>query len=251
MARSSLLPTDSSESLQTAEPPMQPAGALAPSLFPALVEGVFRKVWNEFYEWEGEYSQQVISGLARPTKRPEPLPFDEDPPEHQNDPPDNSLSPDLNDLIVSDYSDGIAVSHRRLRMEQVEIALDLLPCSPYESCTPTSRNIFRGDDPGSMPFIPFADDPSFDHVRHTRRYSDFAWDTGEASDPDSEQYVSDTNRSCLMAHISLSRVYYARNRRKVRLCSTQGYRRRRHFTIETSFRGHYYWSHPQGIPEVS
>ena len=45
----------------------------------------------------------------------------------------------------------------------------------YEACTPIQNNVWRGDDPDRMPFIPNADDPTFDAIGHTSFYGSLSW----------------------------------------------------------------------------
>ena len=59
--------------------------------------------------------------------------------------------------------------------------------SPYESSPLVARNIFTGDDSHDLPFIPFADDKTFDHESHALRHKRFAWD--HAYDPNSKWSV--------------------------------------------------------------
>ncbi len=54
------------------------------------------------------------------------------------------------------------------------------PYPSYESCTPTSRNILHGDDPQSLSFIPFADDPSFDPTDYVLDHTSLAWQEGHS-----------------------------------------------------------------------
>ena len=58
------------------------------------------------------------------------------------------------------------------------IATPPTPYPSYESCTPTSRNILHGDDPPAMPFLPFADDSSFDPTDYVLDHSRLAWQEG-------------------------------------------------------------------------
>ncbi|KAJ7914045.1 hypothetical protein B0H13DRAFT_1712227 [Mycena leptocephala] len=69
----------------------------------------------------------------------------------------------------------------------------------YEYCTPTVRNIFQGDDPHDMPFVPFADDPTFNHARYLEEYRSFSWRTS-ALDPDLEVLVVETARRLRTEH---------------------------------------------------
>ncbi|KAG1877921.1 hypothetical protein DFJ58DRAFT_648419 [Suillus subalutaceus] len=87
-------------------------------------------------------------------------------------------------VAVTSYSeDGTSRSTSTISLQVIHAEL-LEPHKSYEYCTPISRNIFRGDDDDMMPFIPYADDPTFDHVDHTLCYGSFAWQVDY--DPDLE-----------------------------------------------------------------
>jgi histone-lysine N-methyltransferase EZH2 len=69
---------------------------------------------------------------------------------------------------------------------QVSPVADMFSALPtHEYCTPTARNISHDEDPHDMLFVPFADDPTFDHARYLKAYQDFSWRTS-ALDPDCE-----------------------------------------------------------------
>ncbi|KAG1905918.1 uncharacterized protein F5891DRAFT_942630 [Suillus fuscotomentosus] len=88
-------------------------------------------------------------------------------------------------VALTSYSeDGTPRSTSTISLQVVHAEL-FEPHKPYEYCTPISRNIFRGDDDDMMPFIPYADDPTFDHVDHTLCYGSFAWQDDDY-DPDLE-----------------------------------------------------------------
>ena len=40
---------------------------------------------------------------------------------------------------------------------------------------PAYRQVLHGDDSNTMPFAPFADDPSFDFAEYAEEYENFAW----------------------------------------------------------------------------
>ncbi|OSC99568.1 SET domain-containing protein [Trametes coccinea BRFM310] len=63
----------------------------------------------------------------------------------------------------------------------------------YESCTPIDQNILHGDDSNYMPFIPLADDPTFDHEDHAMEYKRLAWQE-PYRDPDTLEITLETAR---------------------------------------------------------
>lgn len=120
-----------------------------------LVKSVFRKIWNEFYAWEQAYSAKTIGSLSEG-----PLPAAEQRKEEERN--------------FCNF-----ISSLKLSEPRKEIIIKEPECVPYESyeyCTPTSSNIWKGDDSPTMPFIPYSDDPSFDALEHCRRYNSLAWE---------------------------------------------------------------------------
>jgi hypothetical protein len=151
----------------------------------ALVRSIFQTVWAEFYSWERQYCQQRIGSLARTGSRPVHE-FNE---YSQPDIDTLQIFEELsleghNDYFeIWDYSHGS--SSPMFQGQSVDVIDVIPPIEPfpyYESCTPCSRNIFTGDDSDNLPFIPFADDPNFNHVEYCKDYLFFAWQ--RIHDPD-------------------------------------------------------------------
>ncbi|KAI9060749.1 SET domain-containing protein [Trametes sanguinea] len=65
------------------------------------------------------------------------------------------------------------------------------PNAAFESCTPIDQNILHGDDSNYMPFIPLADDPTFDHEDHAMEYKRLAWQE-PYRDPDTLEVTLET-----------------------------------------------------------
>ncbi|THV03667.1 SET domain-containing protein, partial [Dendrothele bispora CBS 962.96] len=61
----------------------------------------------------------------------------------------------------------------------------------YECCAPTAMSVLVEDDSHYMPFVPFADDPSFDFKSHVEQYKYIAWEHRDFSDVDMETVVYD------------------------------------------------------------
>ncbi|KAJ7508873.1 hypothetical protein B0H11DRAFT_1703540 [Mycena galericulata] len=81
---------------------------------------------------------------------------------------------------------------QRVPVETTHIEDRLPPLPEHEYCTPTARNIFQGDDPHELPFIPFADDPAFDRAKYSEEYKAVSW--LNSVDPDLELVVIETAR---------------------------------------------------------
>ncbi|KAJ4485830.1 hypothetical protein J3R30DRAFT_3282052 [Lentinula aciculospora] len=80
------------------------------------------------------------------------------------------------------------------------------PTPSYDSCNPISNNHFTGDDSNHMPFLPLADDPSFDWKEHCENYRYFAWQT-RFFDSDLHAIVVETARRLHQQHgLSYSQI---------------------------------------------
>ncbi|KAG0705966.1 hypothetical protein DFH29DRAFT_799275 [Suillus ampliporus] len=151
-----------------------------------LVQSVFAEVLAEFRDWKVKYCEHILHSLSHGKRSPRVPILDGD------GTPLNIVgnvggSPDRDTerlVAVTSYSeDGTPRSTSTIPLQVVHAEL-LEPHKPYESCSPISRNIFRGDDDDAMAFIPYADDATFDHADHMLCYSSFAWQ--DDYDPDLE-----------------------------------------------------------------
>ncbi|KAF9494641.1 SET domain-containing protein [Pleurotus eryngii] len=159
---------------------------------------VFRNTWDEFYEWEKEYCEAKLAALmserrkgasatatisttakkARPTSPPDPtwvIPC-----------PQTTI--DLSG-ILADFDAG----------------------PQYESCTPLNGNVYVGDDPDVMPFLPFGEEDwdgyplpdggrkRFAYEDYIGEYSELGWmDAFDDPDLDCILYAT-TNRLAKMS----------------------------------------------------
>ncbi|KAG7448795.1 SET domain-containing protein [Guyanagaster necrorhizus] len=149
-----------------------------------VVHAAFREAWDAFYAWEQEYCRESIRNLAV-----------QDIDEVNEDEWEIGQSARLGaeGFCIQQYQDGDTITSW-LPVEVIEVTALFPECSPYESSPLASRSVFHGDDPDSMLFMPFADDPSFieipqdgDQLHHTY-YTEFEWQT--LDDPDIEIIVS-------------------------------------------------------------
>ncbi len=146
-----------------------------------VVQSAFRDAWDAFYAWEQEYCRESIQNLA--VQELEEEEDDEDEWEI-----DDSEILTADGFCVQQYQNGGTVTSW-LPVEVIEVTALFPECSAYESSPLVSRSVFHGDDPDSMAFMPFADDPRFieipqdgDQLHHTY-YKEFGWQT--LDDPDS------------------------------------------------------------------
>ncbi|OSX63734.1 hypothetical protein POSPLADRAFT_1045952 [Postia placenta MAD-698-R-SB12] len=66
-------------------------------------------------------------------------------------------------------------------------------CEAFEACAPLSCNVFHGDDPEDMTFVPFADDPAFNVQDHLEEYKTFSWQSAH-EDSDLNTILMETAR---------------------------------------------------------
>ncbi|KAJ7824053.1 hypothetical protein B0H13DRAFT_1919326 [Mycena leptocephala] len=95
-----------------------------------------------------------------------------------------SSTPEYTEIL--DYATGTT---KRVPMQRFQ----------HTSTAPRARKISHDEDPHDMPFVPFADDPTFDHARYLKAYQDFSWRTS-ALDPDLEVVVVETARRLRTEH---------------------------------------------------
>jgi hypothetical protein len=142
----------------------------------ALVRSVFRAVWTQFSVWEQEYCRESNARAMRPTLR-------RSRPTSGNSGRSNSCP--IPTVDMTDFVTDLNISTSLTR-----ISLPLLePYPVYESATPILGSIWKGDDPDCMPFIPHADDPTFDAPNHATAYRRLAW-TKPQHDPDCGLYFN-------------------------------------------------------------
>ena len=82
------------------------------------------------------------------------------------------------------------VSASTIRVDATASSEEIFQQSPlYEQCTPLLDNIRHGDDPSSLPFIPYADDQTFKLQAYASEYHEVGWRNCLAT-LDSERYAS-------------------------------------------------------------
>ncbi|KAF8152093.1 hypothetical protein K438DRAFT_1864497 [Mycena galopus ATCC 62051] len=172
----------------------------------SLVQKVFNEVHEEFRLWKRDYASRMLQAVARPpspqTTLLEPLNF-ENADLVSSEPTEKPHSP-LSTVKYMEIQDSELGTTQRVPM-QVFNVVDPFPAVPaHEFCTPTSRNIFLGDDPSYMPFLPFADDPTFDQARYVSEHKGFEWRRPRV-DPDLEVVVVEAARRLHGEHQMLYR----------------------------------------------
>jgi hypothetical protein len=160
----------------------------------ALTLQVYKEVWDEFNKWKVEYCKQRLLLLQKPL--PPPAAAETALLEASNL-RDGGEPGEVEIIYICDSEDDIPLhpgGSTVLTCETVHLKLPKLrnklfaPHPRYESCTPAVQSIaFR---PGSaaeeeldiLPFVPYADDPTFDAKVYLGQWKYFGWEN--LGDPD-------------------------------------------------------------------
>ena len=156
----------------------------------ALALQVYKEVWDEFNKWKVEYCKQRLLLLQKPL--PPPAATETALLEVANL-RDGGVPGEVEIIYICDSEDDIPLrpgGSTVLMCETVHLELpeDFEPHPRYESCTPAVQSIaFR---PGSdaeneldvLPFVPYADDPTFDAKAYLAQFRYFGWE--DLGDPD-------------------------------------------------------------------
>ncbi|KAI1793730.1 SET domain-containing protein [Ganoderma leucocontextum] len=171
----------------------------------AVVKKQFKDVWREYYAWDPIHCSEMIASLRISTPVvPSTVDFNV---VHLNAP--REIQPGTRSASTAAQGASFTryIVHDSGLSEMELVGADTInaasppptPYPSYESCTPTSRNILHGDDPHSMPFLPFSDDPSFDRTDYVLDHKSFAWQEGYR-DPDVLEIVLETARRLHFGH---------------------------------------------------
>ncbi|KAJ7865126.1 SET domain-containing protein [Mycena olivaceomarginata] len=137
----------------------------------SLVQKVFDEVYDEFRLWKRDYASRALQAVARPPS-----------------PKDTISQAEISEPTSSEPEKALLVPTQVFRVVDTFSALPA-----HEYATPSARNIFLGDDPGALPFIPFAGDSTFNRALFLREYKKFSWRMASA-DTDLEAVVVETAR---------------------------------------------------------
>ncbi|KAI0656123.1 hypothetical protein C8Q70DRAFT_391854 [Cubamyces menziesii] len=164
-----------------------------------LVAQTFKHVWKGYYTWETVHSSQLLGSLA--AKNPaKPIEFSALAAEDDSSEVATSGASFRRNHVVNDKWDGLT-----RRTESVVVSSHLTPHPPYESCTPITHNILHGDDSNFMPFVPLADDPTFNHQEHAYEYKALAWQQAYR-DPETLEITMETARRLVVDGLSAQQI---------------------------------------------
>ncbi|KXN84364.1 Histone-lysine N-methyltransferase EZH1 [Leucoagaricus sp. SymC.cos] len=159
---------------------------------PSIVTQVYRANWESFYAWKAEDTRKSMASLCvSNTKRCEADISHSDDDESSSD-----IDPDEPAIHVTEYTyDSESDDPKPSTTYALPVCTTIIkgPDDPtflrsypaYSSTAPLRRSIYIGDDLNPLPFIPFSDDPEFDHIGYINdHYDSFSWQDLELQDPD-------------------------------------------------------------------
>ncbi|KAI9444047.1 hypothetical protein H4582DRAFT_2190030 [Lactarius indigo] len=175
-------------------PPDSPPGR-DPDESRALAFQVYKEVWDEFNKWKVENCKQQLLLLQKPLPPPTAA---EDALLETSNLRDGEPG-EVEIIYLCDSEDDIPLHSGgstvlMCETTHLELPTDFEPHPRYESCAPAVQSIaFR---PGSdaeneldvLPFVPYADDPTFDAKAYLETFSWFGWENLEDPDADVIQF---------------------------------------------------------------
>ncbi|KAG7451988.1 uncharacterized protein BT62DRAFT_274737 [Guyanagaster necrorhizus] len=146
-------------------------------------------VFDQFYVWEQEEARAHIQSLAVDDGDDDGG-FDVS---FENKVPISEADSEATGEIFSVWScddQGVPTSSSTVFCIEITVSGDFEPHPPYLACTPASRSAEKESfdmtlSAESLPFIPFADDPSFPLAEYLGNYESFEWQV-DFVDPDVE-----------------------------------------------------------------
>ncbi|PPQ72753.1 hypothetical protein CVT26_003033 [Gymnopilus dilepis] len=159
-------------------------------------------VTEEYFSWSALDSDQALSSLAKPSRRPPPFPKLD---ETHNDAVTSPSGPYTQNFEVIDFDhhhDGRQTSKSTtlsVSSPAIKLEASFQPYPPYTYCAPASRNIFTGDDSHYMPFIPFADDKDYNYAADIDLYHYFAWQKSDSPRLNADEQVIALETLCRLA----------------------------------------------------
>jgi hypothetical protein len=158
----------------------------------ALVLEVFARVWEEFSVADAEYCETTIGSLAATSVAEDTTLSME--PEGTAVPLHDMHHPGSRASSVGTPIPGPSKPHVPRVCAETDIPTftpppAVKPYPEYESWTPTTTSIFRGDDSDDMQFLPFADEPGFDSRMYMKFFKTLAWQGSEKMNADREPTI--------------------------------------------------------------
>ena len=144
---------------------------------------IYRDLWTEFYSWEQEFCQQTLEGLSKPRAGVPPRSLPHDGTSIYELPVLSSSEEDLFTYEDISLDSTVTVKFTLSPNPKIIETRNLEPSAAYTACTAVSTNIFLQDDPASLQFAPYADDPLFELDEYLSSVGWFIWQY-DLNDPD-------------------------------------------------------------------
>ncbi|KAF8268570.1 hypothetical protein EI94DRAFT_1800296 [Lactarius quietus] len=172
----------------------------------ALALRVYKEVWDEFNKWKVENCEQQLLLLQKPLP---PATAAEDALLEESNLREGGEPGEVEVIYICESEDDIPPnpgSATVLMYETVHIELppDFAPHPRYEFCTPAVQSIALRSGSAAeheveiLPYVPYADDPTFEAKEYLRMFERFAWE--QIGDPDVEVIQFETLRRLYFGH---------------------------------------------------
>ncbi|KAG7095989.1 hypothetical protein E1B28_006672 [Marasmius oreades] len=154
-----------------------------------LIKSTLKDTWSRFHEWNLEDSRKTIESLRAPVaRRRNHTLLDDNYPANSTTKLNESAEDTVSVFQFDEEGAIVTVSRTTFQTVRVQGLPESLITPAYESGPPISRNIMVGDDPSTLPFLPFADDAGFNWADYAGQHdAQCAWhyprymiDPGEA-----------------------------------------------------------------------
>ncbi|KAH9965543.1 hypothetical protein BGW80DRAFT_755949 [Lactifluus volemus] len=145
---------------------------------------VYKAVWDEFNKWKVEDCRQHLLSLQNPLPPPEVA--------------------KATSRVASTVCSTSLVTSKSFTSATRTMTSRLTPHPRYESCTPSVQTIalrvgsVAHKEFDEAPFVPYANDPTFDAKRYLGQFEQFAWEN--LVDPDVEVIQFETLRRLQFKH---------------------------------------------------
>ncbi|KAI0253462.1 hypothetical protein BJV78DRAFT_211135 [Lactifluus subvellereus] len=171
----------------------------------ALAFRVYKEVWDEFNRWKVEDCKQHLLLLQKPLPPPEAA--------EATLRVASALRPgvpgDVEVVYLCDTGDDVPLDTGNAtvltcRTTPLKLPIDFAPYPRYESCTPSVQTVAlrvgsaAHDEFDTAPFVPYADDPTFDAKVYLDQFRQFAWEG--LANPDVEVIQFETLRRLHIGH---------------------------------------------------
>ncbi|KAI9463465.1 hypothetical protein HD554DRAFT_1314714 [Boletus coccyginus] len=202
----------------TSFPPFDDPGPRSFSQLKELGLGVYKDVWNEFYDWEPGYCVEILGTVtqsllaskrqvARVARAMVARLLDD---ALQHSIPKRMVDADGTDSVVMSVTHfDASAGHRGVHGRTTDVSIpvftiDAYPPHPkYESCPPVSRSVLvDGAQEHILAFLPYADDDRFPAQEYQARFEILEWET--PFDPDVEMIQMETvKRLCVKKRVDI------------------------------------------------